>query len=223
VYLRKTDGSAAVKLGDGNPMELSADGSSVLAIDIESPEQLTILPTGPGRSRVLEADGLIYASARWFPDGARILVGGREPRQPPALYVQDVAGGALRRLVTGVDRGVVSPDGRTVATIDGRGVVTLTPVGGGPSRAVHGLPPASGLLRWAGTGRELFVRVGSLPVKILRFNIETGRADLWRTLIPADLSGVGDLFEIALTPDGQSYCYSYVRVLSALFVVDGLK
>ena len=38
---------------------------------------------------------------------------------------------------------------------------------------------------------------------------------------PAAISG-GDP-GLAMTADGRSYCYSYVRRLSALFVVNGLK
>ena len=88
---------------------------------------------------------------------------------------------------------------------------------------MRGLPPASDLVKWSDRRNELFARVGRVPVKILRLNIETGRANLWRTLTPIDPAGVGNVFEIALTPHGQSYCYSYVRNLSAVFVVDGLK
>ena len=181
------------------------------------------MPTGAGERRVLKGEGLVYNSAAWIPGTERILVGGHKPGQAPALYVQDIVGGAPRPVVTGVDRGVVSSDGLTVATINPPGLVTLTPVAGGSSRVVSGLPPSSELLRWEKSGRNIFARAGTVPVKILRLNTDTGRADLWRTLSPVDLSGVSAIFDIALTPDGQSYCYSYARNLSALFVVTGLK
>jgi len=222
VYLRKTDASTAVRLGNGAPLALSPDGQSVLAIDALA-EQLVIVPTGAGERRVLKREGLVYNSAAWIPGAARVLVGGHKPGQPPALYVQDIGGGAPRPVVTGVDRGVVSSDGLTVATIDPGGLVTLTPLAGGSSRAVNGFPPSSELLRWEKSGRDIFARAGTLPVTILRLNTDTGRADQWRTLSPVDLSGVSTIFDIALTPDGQSYCYSYARNLSALFVVTGLE
>ena len=223
VYLRNTEGSAAVRLGDGAPLALSPDGQSVLAIEAGSAERLILLRTGPGERRVLNGDGLAYTRATWIPGAARILVGGHKPGSPPALYVQDIAGGAPRPVVTGVDRGIVSPDGSTIATIDPHGVVTLTPIRGGSSRAVHGLPPSSDLLRWAKSGRELFARVGIVPIQILRLDIETGRAHPWRALGPVDLSGVVGILDIALDPDGQSYRYSSLRNLSTLFVVTGLK
>jgi hypothetical protein len=94
---------------------------------------------------------------------------------------------------------------------------------GGPGRAVHGLPPSSDLLRWGKSGRELFARFGNVPTQIVRLHTQTGRTDVWRTLGPVDLSGVVGISDIALAPDGQSYCYSFLRSLSTLFVVTGLK
>jgi dipeptidyl aminopeptidase/acylaminoacyl peptidase len=225
VYLRKTDGSPAIRLGDGKAIALSPDGASAIVIDRESPTQLTILPTGPGQARVVRGGSLTYLSASWFPDGAHLLCGGQEPGRSPALYVQDVAGGVPRRIVDGADRGVVSPDGRTVASIAPDNSVALTPIDGGRPRVVRGLPPVTSVLRWADTGHHLFLRgaLSEQPTKIFRLDLETGRADLWRTLGPTDLSGVRVSIDISLTPDGRSYCYSYIRNLSSVFVVDGLK
>ncbi len=47
IYLRKTDGSPAVRLGDGNRPALSPDGKWVACIVNDGPQtQLTLLPTG---------------------------------------------------------------------------------------------------------------------------------------------------------------------------------
>jgi hypothetical protein len=51
-----------------------------------------------------------------------------------------------------------------------------------------------------------------------------GGRTLWQTLTPSDPVGVEDMREtLVMTPDAQSYCYSYLRRLGGLFVVDGLK
>jgi Tol biopolymer transport system component len=47
-YLRGTDGSPAVRLGDGVAQGLSPDGKWALAM-LSSPSRLILLPTGPGR------------------------------------------------------------------------------------------------------------------------------------------------------------------------------
>ena len=41
---------------------------------------------------------------------------------------------------------------------------------------------------------------------------------------PSDPVGVEDMREtVVITPDAQAYCYSYMRRLGDLYVVDGLK
>jgi hypothetical protein len=42
--------------------------------------------------------------------------------------------------------------------------------------------------------------------------------------MPSDPVGVEDMREtVVIARDGQSYCYSYLRRLGDLFVVEGLK
>ena len=48
VYLRTTDGSAAVRLGDGHALALSPDGKWALSTPHRTPAELVLLPTGAG-------------------------------------------------------------------------------------------------------------------------------------------------------------------------------
>jgi hypothetical protein len=54
-------------------------------------------------------------------------------------------------------------------------------------------------------------------------NTRTGKRDVWKTIQPADPVGIDSIVRILVTPDGQSYCHDYVRILSELFIVEGLK
>jgi hypothetical protein len=54
-------------------------------------------------------------------------------------------------------------------------------------------------------------------------DLTTGRRGRWKTIQPADPTGVDSIFRIHITPDGKSYCHDYVRFLSELFIVEGLK
>src|SRR5438876_649896 len=56
-YLRKTDGSPAVRLGEGAAIALSPDGRWVLSI-LNSPRQTLLLPTGAGEARVIDRHGI---------------------------------------------------------------------------------------------------------------------------------------------------------------------
>ncbi len=51
IYLRRTDGSAATRLGDGKPIALSPDGKWVIALPGTTPDRLFLIPTGAGQPR----------------------------------------------------------------------------------------------------------------------------------------------------------------------------
>jgi hypothetical protein len=52
--------------------------------------------------------------------------------------------------------------------------------------------------------------------------METGQKKLWKQLMPSDPAGVNLVFPI-LAADGKSYVYSYRRILSDLYLVEGLR
>jgi hypothetical protein len=53
-------------------------------------------------------------------------------------------------------------------------------------------------------------------------DLGTGRRVLMRELAPADPAGLDDVSYIRLSADGRSYVYSYRRILSTLYLVEGL-
>ncbi len=93
VYIRKTDGSPAVLLGEGGAVALSPDGKSVIAQTQDSPSQLKLLTTGAGEPKDLSKDNINHSWAHWFPDGKRVLFSGNEPGKGVKLYVRDLASG----------------------------------------------------------------------------------------------------------------------------------
>jgi hypothetical protein len=54
-------------------------------------------------------------------------------------------------------------------------------------------------------------------------NASTGQRAPWKTIQPADPVGFDSIIRIVVTPDGRSYCHDYVRIVSDLFIVEGLK
>jgi hypothetical protein len=61
-----------------------------------------------------------------------------------------------------------------------------------------------------------------VPLKVYRLDIATGRKELWRTLMPADAAGISGISS-GPTPSGESYVYNYVRTLSDLYLVEGVR
>ncbi len=230
VYLRKTDGSDAVRLGEGRPLALSPDGKWALTLQQSLPPQLVLLPTGPGQQKTLPRGGLNeYFTAGWFPDGQRIVFAGSEAGLPPRTYVQDIDGGSPRPVTPkGMAGALLSPDGKLVAAVDRYGEFYLCPLNGGEPRPLEGTVEGDTLLQWSSDGKSLFVRGAQEDaVTISRLDLSTGRRQLWKKLRPPDpvgMIGFGyDPGQIRLTPDGKSYVYTYYTLLDELYVVDGLK
>ncbi|MEP6993714.1 MAG: WD40 repeat domain-containing protein, partial [Acidobacteriota bacterium] len=223
VYLRKTDGSPAVRLGEGRAQALSPDGKWAIAIP-PALDRLVVLPTGTGETRVLRKEGLKYSGAKWFPDGRRVLFEASTPGHSSRLYLQDLAGGEPRPLTPeGFRVGPVSPDGKFIAARGLDGGLLLYPVDGGEARAVPGVDSDDRVIRWDAKGDALFVAKGGLaPLRIDRLVLATGSREPWREITPADPSNVIGI-DVKLTPDGKSYAYSALRELSSLYVVDGLR
>jgi hypothetical protein len=78
-------------------------------------------------------------------------------------------------------------------------------------------------LRFGDDGRSLFVWKRDLPARVYRIDLETGKRELWKELMPVDPGGVERISNVVVTPDARSYAYTFSRLLSDLFVVEGLK
>jgi hypothetical protein len=78
-------------------------------------------------------------------------------------------------------------------------------------------------VRWAEDGRSLLVARGDgLPWVVERLDTASGRRTPVREIRAHDAAGLR-LSLFAITPDGRHYVHSYSRLLSDLFVVDGLR
>jgi len=225
VYIRKTDGSPAVRLGEGSGQDLSPDGEWVLAIvHPASDPQLIAYPAGAGESKPFPKDGVAVFSAAFLPDGKQILVTGSETGHGPRLYLREFAGGKPRAVSPeGYLGGLVSPDGKWVTVRGPDRKRYLYPLAGGEPIPLPALEREDAPLQFSADGRFLYVaRTSEAPAQVYRMEIATGKKELWKTLMPADAAGVSSINPLP-TRDGSAYVYNYTRVLSDLFLVDGLK
>ena len=225
VCLRTSDGGPVVTLGEGWVYGFSPDGKWVLAL-IETPPQLVIYPTGAGETRRLPRGDLeAYHFASWFPDGNSVLVSGHEAGKASRCYVQDLSGG-LPRPITPEATGNCSssPDGQQILYSKPDGTHFIQRAGGGTAQPVPGLTSDDAVVRWRADGRALYLlQDDNLPFRIERLDLASGRRVLIRELAPADRAGVLKGLGADLTDDAKSYAYSYVRMPSQLFVVDGAR
>ncbi len=225
VYLRNTDGSEAVRLGEGHPRSLSPDGKWALCVTDGSPPQLVLLPTGAGLPKTLPAVGFQrFDAAGWFPDAQRIWFNASEGGRSARAYAMGVDQDKPRPiLLDGVEAAFLSPDGATfVAT--GPDGTAFYPAGGDVSRPIPGLVDGDRPIRWSGDGRALFVaKKSGNSTRVHRLDLATGRSELWRQFSASDPTGVGGPPEVFLSADGKSWAYAYFRDFCDLFLLDGVR
>lgn len=229
VFARKTDGSAAVRLGDGDSLGLSPDGKWALAYLPGNEQTLLLIPLGAGETRTLKSEKLHYGvrSASWMPDGKNILVSGQENEHSQRVYLQPVAGGDPKPATPeGFSLSLVAPDNKRFLAYDlqtnSRSVFSLDDATKG--RPVPGIPEGDQAIQWLRDGRTVIFRSGNqIPIVTYQLDIETGIKKPWKQFQPADKVGLLVVNGLRVTPDGSHYLRGDLHILSTLFVVSGLK
>ena len=241
VYIRGTDGSPAVRLGEGTSGSLSPDGKWVIARvsgGPGSPPRLILLPTGAGEPKTVRTDGLDFAgTGNWLPDGRRLLLGGAEKGRPARVFIVEIEGGG-RRPVTpeGISSFIpmstsfyfpfsgnpVSPDGARFLATDAKGTRFVGFTDGTVPRRLAELQPRENLVQWSADGRSLIVRAAGLPIKLALLDTQTGERRPWKEIVPGG-SPTRDLRLFLMSRDGETYVYQTFGALSDLYLIDGLK
>jgi hypothetical protein len=188
---------------------------------LSSPSRLILLPTGPGPTKELTRPDLTYLGAGWFPDGRRVAFTA-EAQGARRTYAQDVDGGEPR---------VVGPEGVALVTPDGRSLVVVSdgkaflhPMDGGEPRPVPGFEPGEWPIGWSRDRRSLFLeRFRELTTQVDRLDTVTGRRERLFGLLPPDPAGIAPYPGIAVSADGKSYAYSFIRNLSELYIIEGVR
>ena len=233
-YLRKSDGSPAVKLGEWSSPVLSPDGTRVLVTEASTVGQglyLALLPTGVGEMQKLKTAGIQQIGPKGFmPDGKAVYFGSDDGHSW-RMYIQDLVGGAPRAITPVIsvkpahfESHLVSPDGKLIfaADVDGKGA--LYPVAGGEPKIVSGWLPQDLWITWTADGRSAYVyhdEKTSAPV--YKLDLATAKRELVATLAPSDPAGVTAISYVRMTPDAKTYAYSYDRELSDLFIVENVR
>jgi len=224
IYLRNLAADSAVRLGDGQALGWSPDLKWVLALNAKKPVNLNLLPIGPEAPRTLSGHGLKYNWARYFPDGRHLLVAGNFPGKPLRLFVQPVSGGEPLPLNPDVylSWASISPDGKQIAGVGQDQKTMVFPASGGPLRPLA-IPFPAVPLRWSANGKSLFVTPTNncQSMKIFRFDFATSQCRLWKEVAPADRIGLAGILGVSISSDERTLAYSYMKVLSELFVVTG--
>lgn len=117
---------------------------------------------------------------------------------------------------------MISPDGRQISGMNQHGKTVIVPASGGDPKELP-VPAETFPVQWSADGTALFLEQteSASPVSICRFELATSQCPSWKEIAPADRVGLSHMFSVIIAANGESYAYSYMRILSELFVVDG--
>ena len=232
-FVRKTDGSPAVKLGTWDEPVLSPDGTRVLAVEgiTVGTGKPSVVPIGVGEIHRFEVGAIQNVqSMGWMPDGKSFYYGA-DDGHGFRMYLQDLAGGPPRAVTPVItvksyyfETHLVSPDGKFLVARDTNGKAKLYPLAGGAPQDVAGLMPDDVWITWSKDGKQAYVfHDEKTSATVYRLDLTTGKRQLVAKLAPADTAGVTSISNVLYTSDGKAYAYADTQELSELFMATGVK
>jgi hypothetical protein len=227
VFVRDTNGSPPVKIGEGRAETISPDSKWVITQPIQQ-AALRVVPTGAGEARQLTHDNIRYTTVRYLQDGKHLLAVGIEAGHGARDYLIDVSNGNAKPITPEGTTGVqLSPDERSVLVIDSEGKWGVWALDGNRMQPIPGLDSKRNYVTgWTPDGSSVYA-LSSLQkdtvAKVYRVNVTTGKMEYWKTFGDHIASGVTAVSGPQFSSDGRAYAYLYVQILSEAFVVKGLK
>ncbi|HEY6141600.1 MAG TPA: WD40 repeat domain-containing serine/threonine protein kinase [Thermoanaerobaculia bacterium] len=240
VFMRSTDESSAVRLGEGIAVAFSPRGDRVLALR-SGPKrrELILLPTGIGKTETL-ANDLDCLWAGFLPDGRIVITA--QTSQGPRMFIQAADGTPPRALTPpGTAIGTIlptgagaikpiSPDGQSLLVFDRNQRAWIVPLGSSPQSESPALRPAAGVLAgevpagWSRDGRHVYVyHPVQMPMNVYDVDLASGERRLLREVSAPDPEGVFRISPVLLMPDGHSFAYGFYRQISVLYTASGLR
>lgn len=226
--VRKTDGSPAVKLGDGWVSDFTPDGQWVVSVVPSTPPQLRLYPVGTGETRRLDFGAFEALSDAhvWGSNADSVLACGRMSGHVPRCYLHTTSAATWRPVSDdGADHGRPSPDGQLVFTTSPDGSNRMYDLRTGAGRPVPGLRASDQVVRWSPDGKSLWVwQPQTLPVAVDRVDIAGGQRTGLMTFVPSTSGqGMTRIVDLSLADDPRVYSYGTIVQTSQLFVVEGAR
>jgi Tol biopolymer transport system component len=230
VFLRDTDGSPPVRIGDGAGLAISPDAKWAITQAAKG-GPLRLVPTGAGEARQLTHDNVTYKQVRWLAGGKELLASGIETGHGERDYLIEVSSGNSKAITPEGIAGVqASRDGRYAAVLgpDGKwGVWPLNETGAGAVlRPIPGIDANQRVIGWSPDGESVYVvsiRRIEKTGNIYKANVVSGKTEPWKTFGEGLAAGAVASRGTYLAGDNGAYVYLYDQRLSRVYVVRGMK
>jgi Tol biopolymer transport system component len=227
VFLRDTDGSPPVRIGEGVAEGMSPDAKWVIT-EAAKGGPLQLVPAGAGEARTLTHDNVSYGNATYLPDGKHILAIGIEQGHGRRTYMIDLNTGDSKPITPeGIAGAILSPDGHSVAVVGPEGKRGIWPLDGSGFRPIPGLDSKYAVTGWSPDGASVYaIERGSRNrfATIFKVNVTTGKMETYKT-VGQNMTAAGVMGTSAprFSKDEKAYAYGYSQSISVAYVVRGLR
>ena len=226
VFVRDSDGSPPVRIGEGSGLAISPDAKWVITQAAKG-GPLRLVPTGAGEARQLTHDKVDYQKVRWLGGGKELLASGVESGHGARDYVIAVSSGDSKAVTPESVVGVIpAPDGRSTAVQGADGKWGIWPLDGSGLRPIPGLDSNYRVSGWSPDGASVFAvpaRQRDKTGNVYHVNVDTGKMNLVRTFGGDLAAGTVSMGGSYMSGDAGAYAYRYMQVLSQVYVVRGMK
>jgi len=229
IYLRHTDGSPPIRLGDGVALAMSPDARWVSAYSSRaaSVRKFILMPTGPGETVDLKIPGVQGVIMGWLSGEENYLVEGRkEGEKGTRMFAWDARAQTVRAITPPIEQSwvLLSPDRRRFLVTCAANDWCLFPVEGGEPRHLSTLTPHELPVGWRADNRSIYVMTHHDRNDFFRislFDLETGKRTSWKEIRPS--IAVDEVADPRIAPDGRAYAYNYGLTRSELYVARGIR
>ena len=227
VYARKTDGTPAIRLGDGNSQGISPDNKWAVAGIASNNKTLSLLPLGTGEARKIKSEKVRFSfmPALWMPDNKHFLINGSEQDLGSRVYVMSLDGGEPKAISPENTLALlIAPDGKHFLSQNTQGKYFVNTVEEGAPREVTAIQTGERPIQWLQDGKNIVLRTSKeKSVETILLDVDTGNRKPWKKILPSNSVGLMESGHFQVTPDGSHYLLFHGYAYSTLFVVKGLK
>jgi serine/threonine protein kinase len=233
VYVRNTDGSPPVRLGDGTAYTMSPDGKWVSGYVVadDGLRRFVLFPTGAGEEVSVDVPQIKPAAVfGWLAGDQRYLIAGRLPDKKFQCFAWDRKRGTTQPVCPeGTPDRIdisASPDGAKALNAGADGGWFVYAVDGSPAQEVKGIGDDEMPTGWRADNRSLYViphRAGDVSTPVWIVDIATGKRTLWKEIRPSQPIDERYDLHLHVTPDGRAYAYNFSLQLSDLYLAQGLR
>ncbi len=226
VVYRKLDGSAATALGEGTTPRFSPDGSTAAAPVLSRPPKVALHPIGTGESRRFSVGDLVtLRDVAWFPDGKHLMLVGSTEGEALRTYEMDLEGGKPPPIGPSDFRGIsVAKDGVRIVGRKASGEAAVFDKSTKKLQTIPGIAPGESIQGWSEDGQALLV-TASTPWDAQSYRVEvgSGKRNLLQKFQLAEKAGSSLNLRALYAERSKTYVYNARRILSILYIVEGLE